>query len=44
METLTVKNNKMDYPTFKKIIILFFTTKSKILFLAAFCFGSIFLL
>ena len=23
METLTVKNNKMDYPTFKKIIILF---------------------
>ena len=36
METLTVKNNKMDYPTFKKIIILFFPTKSKILFLAAF--------
>ena len=40
METLTVKNNKMDYPTFKKIIILFFPTKSKILFVAAFCFGS----
>lgn len=44
METLTVKNNKMDYPTFKKIIILFFPTKSKILFVAAFCFGSILLL
>lgn len=44
METLTVKNNKMDYPTFKKIIILFFSTKSKILFVASFCFGSILLL
>ena len=44
MEILTVQNNKMDYPTFKKIIILFFSTKSKILFVAAFCFGSILLL
>ena len=26
MEILTVKNNKMDYSTFKKIIILFFPT------------------
>ena len=30
MEILTVKNNKMDYSTFKKIIILFFPTKYKI--------------
>ena len=44
METLTVKNNKIDYSTYKKIIILFFSTKSKILFVATFCFGSIFLL
>ena len=44
METLTVKNNKMDYSTYKKIIILFFSTKFKILFVATFCFGSIFLL
>lgn len=44
MEILTVKNNKMDYSTFKKIIILFFSTKSKILFVASFCFGSILLL
>ena len=26
MEILTVKNNKMDYSTFKKIIILLFPT------------------
>ena len=44
METLTVKNNKMDYPTFKKIIILFFPTKYKILFVATSSFGLIFLL
>ena len=44
MEILTVKNNKMDYSTYKKIIILFYPTKSKILFVAAFCFGSILLL
>lgn len=44
MEILTVKNNKMDYSTYKKIIILFFSTKSKILFVASFCFGSILLL
>ena len=44
MEILTVKNNKMDYATYKKIIILFYPTKSKILFVAAFCFGSILLL
>ena len=44
METLTVKNNKMDYSTYKKIIILLYPTKSKILFVAAFCLGSIFLL
>lgn len=44
MEVLTVKNNKMDYSTYKKIIILFYPTKSKILFVAAFCFGSILLL
>ena len=44
METLTVKNNKMDYPTFKKIIILFFPTISKILFVAVSIFGLIFLL
>ena len=44
MEILTVKNNKMDYSTYKKIIILFCPTKSKILFVAAFCFGSILLL
>ena len=30
MEILTVKNNKMDYSTYKKIIILFYPTKSKI--------------
>ena len=34
----------MDYSTYKKIIILFYPTKSKILFVAAFCFGLIFLL
>ena len=34
----------MDYSTYKKIIILFYPTKSKILFVAAFCFGSILLL
>ena len=44
MEILTVKNNKMDYPTFKKIIILFFPTKYKILFVATSSFGLIFLL
>lgn len=44
MEILTVKNNKMDYATYKKILILFYPTKSKILFVAAFCFGSILLL
>ena len=44
MEILTVKNNKMDYSTYKKIIILFYPTKSKILFVAAFCLGLIFLL
>ena len=44
MEILTVKNNKMDYSTFKKIIILFFPTKSKILFVAASSFDLIFLL
>ena len=44
METLTVKNNKMDYSTFKKIIILFFPTKYKILFVATSCFDLIFLL
>ena len=44
METLTVKNNKMDYPTLKKIIILFFPTISKILFVAVSIFGLIFLL
>lgn len=44
MEILTVKNNKMDYSTYKKIIILFFSTKSKILFVASFCFGSVLLL
>lgn len=27
MEILTVKNNKMDYSTFKKIMILLFPTK-----------------
>lgn len=44
MEILTVKNNKMDYSTFKKIIILFFPTKSKILFVATSSFDLIFLL
>ena len=44
MEILTVKNNKMYYPTFKKIIILFFPTKYKILFVATSSFGLIFLL
>ena len=44
METLTVKNNKMDYSTFKKIIILFFPTKYKISFVATSSFGLIFLL
>ena len=44
METLTVKNNKMDYPTLKKIIILFFPTKYKILFVATSSFDLIFLL
>ena len=44
MEILTVKNNKMDYTTFKKIIILFFPTKYKILFIAVSCFDLIFLL
>ena len=44
MEILTVKNNKMDYPTFKKIIILFFPTKYKILFVATSSFDLIFLL
>ena len=44
METLTVKNNKMDYSTFKKIIILFFPTKYKILFVATSSFDLIFLL
>lgn len=44
MEILTVKNNKMDYSTFKKIIILFFPTKYKILFVATSSFGLIFLL
>ena len=44
MEILTVKNNKMDYTTFKKIIILFFPTKYKLLFIAASCFDLIFLL
>ena len=34
----------MDYPTFKKIIILFFPTKYKILFVATSSFGLIFLL
>lgn len=43
MEILTVKNNKMDYSTFKKIIILFFPTKSKILFVATSSFDLIFL-
>ena len=33
MEILTVKNNKMDYSTFKKIIILLFPTKYKITFI-----------
>lgn len=36
MEILTVKNNKMDYSTFKKIIILFFPTKYKITFITVF--------
>ena len=36
MEILTVKNNKMDYSTFKKIIILFFPTKYKIIFITVF--------
>lgn len=44
METLTVKNNKMDYPSLKKIIILFFPTKYKILFVATSSFDLIFLL
>ena len=44
MEILTVKNNKMDYSTFKKIIILFFPTKYKILFVATSSFDLIFLL
>ena len=44
MEILTVKNNKMDYPTLKKIIILFFPTKYKILFVATSSFDLIFLL
>ena len=44
MEILTVKNNKIDYLTFKKIIILFFPTKYKILFVATSSFDLIFLL
>lgn len=36
MEILTVKNNKMDYSTFKKNIILFFPTKYKITFITVF--------
>ena len=36
MEILTVKNNKMDYSTFKKIIILLFPTKYKITFITVF--------
>ena len=36
MQILTVKNNKMDYSTFKKIIILFFPTKYKITFITVF--------
>ena len=44
MEILTVKNNKMDYKNFKKIIILCIPTKYKILFVATSSFGLIFLL
>lgn len=44
MEILTVKNNKLDYSTLKKNIILFFSTKYKIFLITASCFDLIFVL
>ena len=37
METLTVKNNKMDYPTFKKVSFHFFPVFYTLFLIVAFC-------
>lgn len=37
METLTVKNNKIDYSTLKKVIFYFFPTYYILLLVTIFC-------
>ena len=37
MEILTVKNNKMDYSTFKKVVFYLFPTFYILLLVAMFC-------
>lgn len=37
MEILTVKNNKLDYPTLKKVIFHFFPTFYTLFLIVAFC-------
>lgn len=37
MEILTVKNNKLDYPTLKKVIFHFFPTFFTLFLIVAFC-------